>query len=381
MSVGDSWTVEFLKQEDSETGALVERLSDHAGDTFHPYFLPPVISDDGRYLLLANNRSGAPQIHVLDVPAARMVQLTDGPGVRGGGSCMDPRQGIVYYWSAGRLMSVAIEGGESNQHYVCPEGYRPTGLSISACGRYLAFAYFERLPASTESGKIYSSQAERLFQCPRSVLIRLDLHTGRPQALYGETQWYTHVNISPADPNIVMFCHEGPWLLVQRMWIARADTMEVWPLLKTRRLLEQCGHEYFTVSGRVVTQYAQRETVTQQPWRHANVLLDPDGTDERRYWYEGPQPMHVQTSHRDEALMVGDCGQRRDFDDAEGGARMSLIRLVDDRSEMTTLCRHDTSWTRQHSHPHPVFWPDDRWVLFNSDHGGRCNVYRVETGV
>ena len=40
--------------------------------------------------------------------------------------------------------------------------------------------------------------------------------------------------------------------------------------------------------------------------------------------------------------------------------------------------RHGTSWTAQHSHPHPVFWPDDRWAMFNSDRGGRCNVYRVE---
>ncbi|KKK84869.1 hypothetical protein LCGC14_2778990, partial [marine sediment metagenome] len=284
----------------------------------------------------------------------------------------------VYYWSDGRLMSVPVDGGEVAEHYACPRGYRPTALSISSCGRYLAFAYAEQMPTSTDTGKIYSSQAERMYQCPRSVVIRLDLSENVAQALYGEPAWYSHVSISPVDPNVVMFCHEGPWLLVQRIWIAWADTQEVWPLLKTRRLLGQCGHEYFTGTGKVMTQYAERDTVDQYPWRHANVLLNPDGSDERKFWYQGPQPMHVQTSHHDGTLMTGDCGRRTDIHDAEGSAMMSLIRLVDDRSEMTPLCRHGSSWTGHRSHPHPVFWPDDRWVLFDSDRGGRCNVYRVQ---
>jgi oligogalacturonide lyase len=157
--------------------------------------------------------------------------------------------------------------------------------------------------------------------------------------------------------------------------------MEVWPLLPTRRLLQQCGHECFTSRGTVVTQYAEREHVRQEPSRHANVTMKPDGSDVRYFWYDCFQPGHVQTSHGDESLLVGDCGPRKDVHDAEGAAWLSLVRLADGRSRLTPLCRHGSSWKTQSSHPHPVFFLDDRWVLFSSDRGGRENVYRVQLRV
>jgi len=42
------------------------------------------------------------------------------------------------------------------------------------------------------------------------------------------------------------------------------------------------------------------------------------------------------------------------------------------------LCRHDTSWRTQNSHPHPALSPDDRWVVFTSDRGGKCQVYMAQ---
>ncbi|MCD6364877.1 MAG: PD40 domain-containing protein [Planctomycetes bacterium] len=378
MSKGDSWKVQPLRQADPETGVMVERLSDDVGNTHHPYFTGPMITADGRYLLLSSDRSGSWQVCILDRSAGRIVQLTDGPDITHTTPCMDIERGIVYYLSGRCVRSVHIDGSDVREHYQCPEGFSPSILSISSCGRYLAFSYREQMPASTDTGKIYSSQAERFFQHPRSVVIMLDLEQQDAKALYGENTQYSHVSISPTDPNIVLFCHEGPWHLLQRMWIVRADTLEVWPLLETQRLLSKCGHEYFTDGGTVVTQYAERDNVRDELFRHANVLIEPDGSNERRFWYDGVQPMHVQTSHHDETLMIGDCGPRANRSDKAGAEWMSVIRLVGEKSEMTPLCRHSTSWTVQHSHPHAVFWPDDKWVSFNSDRGGRCNAYRAE---
>lgn len=378
MPVGKTWNVEAASQIDSESGVSVERITDDVANTYYPYFTQPIVTNDGRFVMLSSDRTGLWQMFARDMQAGRIVQLTDRPGVRHHNSCLDPAQGVVYYFADRELRRVGIDGADDRPLYECPPGYRPGILSISSCGRYLAFAYVEDLPVSTSTGVIYSEMAERLFQRPRSVLMRIDVTGPRFEALYGECEWYSHVSICPADPDLVMFCHEGSWAWVQRIWVVRASTREVWPLVVQKRLLERSGHEYFTDRGRVVTQYAVRSRPDSQDWRHANILVDPDGGNEQRFWYEGRQPAHVQTSHGDDARMVADCGPRPLGEGPQGDQWLSLLRLTEDgRSELQPLCRHDTSWKTQHSHPHPIFWPDDQSVLFNSDRGGRCNVYRA----
>ncbi|MCG3181033.1 MAG: Oligogalacturonate lyase [Phycisphaerae bacterium] len=389
MTVGQTWPVEAVSVEDSQTGVAIERITDDVANTYYPYFTQPIVSADANFVLLASDRAGAWQLFVRDMAGRRIVQLTDARGVRASGACMDPVRGRVYYFADRELRGVGLDGSGDRAIYACPAGYRPGILSVSSCGRYLAFAYVEDLPVSTQTGKIYSDMAERLYQRPRSVLMRVDVTDGRAQALFGECRWYSHVSIDPTDADCVLFCHEGAWHLVQRMWVARADTQEVRPLIAQKRLLERSGHEYFTDRGVVVTQYAVRDDPRTNAWRHANILVEPDGSNERRFWYDGVQPMHVQTSHAADARMIGDCGPRKDWEQKGPEGWLSLIRLADGRSGMTPLCRHSTGWLDQKSHPHPVFWPGDEFVLFNSDGpvgrdgcgGGRNNAYRARAAL
>jgi oligogalacturonide lyase len=37
------------------------------------------------------------------------------------------------------------------------------------------------------------------------------------------TDWLNHVQFSPTDPTLMMFCHEGPWHKVDRIWTIRTD--------------------------------------------------------------------------------------------------------------------------------------------------------------
>ena len=32
------------------------------------------------------------------------------------------------------------------------------------------------------------------------------------------TDWLNHLQFSPTDPTLLMFCHEGPWHKVDRIW-------------------------------------------------------------------------------------------------------------------------------------------------------------------
>jgi len=287
---------------------------------------------------------------------------------------MLPTQGACAVIAGREVKRVSLDGASTEVIYETPKGFQPAVLSPTADGESVTFCYSEVLNLSTRTGRIYSDFFERFYRRPASVVMRVRTDGSGAEALWGEREWISHVSVSPTDPDIVVFCHEGPWHLVQRLSVVRASTHEVWPLLVQRPYLDRSGHEYFTASGRLVTQWSTRETPSSPQWTYYNALVDPSGENLEMYRYDGAQPTHMQTSP-DESLFVGDGCNLPDVSDGRG--MMALIRHEGDRAILQPLCRHDTSWLTQHSHPHPVFSPDGSSVLFNSDREGRSNVYLV----
>jgi oligogalacturonide lyase len=172
-----------------------------------------------------------------------------------------------------------------------------------------------------------------------------------------------------------LFCHDGKWEWVQRLWVVRASTSEVWPLVEQQRHREAVGHEFFTRSGRVCAQYSWRFHPGAREWVEMDVFVQPDGSDPQAFRYPSKASWHIQVAG-DETLGVADSAfPTEDF--ADGYSYIALLRYENERVDVMPLCRHNSSFKTQSSHPHPVFSPDDRWVYFNSDQGGRCNVYRA----
>lgn len=377
MAVGDVVLLEFETVVDPDTGATVRQLSPNEGDTHGPYFTQNMMSNDGDIVLVSSSYTGTRQVHFIDLNAQEMVQASQEFGVGGHQPVLDGERRIAYYWSGRILRKVDLSTLQSEALYEIPEGFRGGILSIDNSGRYLAFVYSERVESSTTTGKIYSGMKEHFYRRPSSVVMRFDLEENQAEAVWGEQNWISHVNISPVDPDLVLFCHEGPWDRVHRMWVVRASTGECWPLVDRQKVLEKDGHEFFTASGRVVTQYAKRATVDAE-WEQYNLIIRPDGTGEERYLFPSKRPGHVQTAHHDETLLVGDGAYPEGEEEQYGRSFMSLMRHTDDyRVVFKPLCKHDTSWTTQQSHPHPFFAPDDQSLFFNSDRGGRANIYQV----
>ncbi len=375
MLAGDTTTIEYSQAQDPHTEVEVTRLTDDGGDTIFPYFTQPVFTDDGEGLLLSSNRTGEWQAYLLHLSSRKLVQLTDEPGgISHHASTILPTQAACAFISGREVRRAPLDGGPPETLYEIPDGFRASILSPTGDGSSVTFAYVERLDLSTQTGKLYSGMLETLFRRPASVVVRVMTDGSGAMALWGEREWISHVNVSSADGDIVVFCHEGPWHLVQRLWVVRASTHEVWPLLEQRRHLDRSGHEYFTASGRLVTQWSTRETPTSGQVTSYNAVVDPSGENLEMFRYDGPHPSHIQTSP-DETLVVGDTCIVPEL--AEGRKFMCLVRHEGEKAVKQPLCRHDTSWQTQHSHPHPVFAPDGEHVVFNSDRGGRSNVYRA----
>ncbi|MGC8971066.1 MAG: oligogalacturonate lyase family protein [bacterium] len=370
---GKTFRIGFLKEKDRDTGVVVTRLTDGVGNSIHPYFTQTLVSEDSKMLLIESTRSGRWQLFSLELNTGLMVQLTDDFNISPHRSCLDPKRLIAYYWDGRILKSVDLQTLKTEQIYVAPYGFHTGILSLSGDGRYLAFVYSENLEMSTGTGAQYSQMLEHLYRRPSSVIMRIDLEEERIEAVWGEREWISHVNISPVDPNIILFCHEGPWHLVQRMWIVRADTHEIYPILEQKRYIERAGHEYFTKSGKIVTQYSVRETPRSTEWTFFDVILDTDGTILGKYKYPGPSPTHIQTNPTED-LFVGD-GAFPTSDFKDGRDYIGLIKHSEDMCKVIPLCHHGSSWLTQESHPHPIFTPDGKNVIFTSDREGVCNVY------
>lgn len=360
---------------DAYTGVEVIKLTDSNHDTMHPYFTQPLFTRDGKALIVSSNRTGRWQLYLLRLDEPELIQLTDEPsGIHPHKSCMDSNRNIAYYWTGNELKYVDVESLEEGLIYGIPQGFSPSILTISSDGKYLAFAYSEII--NTTQWQHRERFILNMYIRPRSIVTRVNVDRSEGEPLWGELEWITHVNISPVDPDIVLFNHEGPWYLVQRMHIVKASTHEVWPLYVQRRYVEMVGHEFFTRDGVVVAQYGRRSSPSSSDWVYYDLFINADGSNPRFYKYPGPKPGHIKTNS-DARIAVGDKAYiTPDFKD--GDKYIALIHYDNDemKAEVSLLCRHDSTWlSSQRSHPHPIFTPDDQYALFVSDKEGVSNIY------
>ena len=367
---------EIKEYKDPKTGARVRRLTGDGSSNVHPYFSSWAFVGSGAdTTIFVSNRSGAYQWHLLDIPAARLVQLTAGEKVSANMACV-ARSGWLFYFDGPALHSVKTDTLEDRELYRVPAGFKPALPTCTADGRYVAFAYCQETALSTETGRIYATMHERYYQHPHSVVMRIDTQKGDVVAAWGETTWISHTLIHPTRPNLIVFCHEGGGTCVeQRMWIVNLDDVQMRKAapLYPQRPGESCVHEYFTQQGDVGFQYSLDRPGGREEY---NAFIRPDGTWIRQYLFPGRRPGHIQ-SNSDNSVVVGD-GAYLDPDDKEGGKYLGLMTHANGRVQVRRLAWHGTSGLTQASHGHPSFSPDDRWVIYNSDAEKSDNVYMAD---
>jgi len=375
MAVGDTYEAQIEEYTDDETGALVRRLTGDGSDNAHLYFTSTSFLDDGSdRLIISSDRLGGRAYFLLDIPSATLTQVTEASETPFSNACLDPG-GRLFAFRGDALMVVNLNTLEAEEIYRVPEGLSPALPTCTADGSHVAFAYRERLPVSTDTGVIYATMGERYYQHPGSVIIRVETSSGAAEAAWGERNWISHVCIHPTNPDLILFCHEGGSYVEQRMWtvdFSEGRGRKAKPLFR-EHFGEACCHEYFTREGEVGFQANVPHDGRVEGY---NCFVRTDGTWLRQYLLPGPRPGHIQ-SNSDNTLIIGDRAHLSQ-EDPEGGAFMSLIRHENGRGVVARLCRHDTSWKTQISHPHPIFSPDDRWALYTSDAGGACNVYMAD---
>ena len=221
-------------------------------------------------------------------------------------------------------------------------------------------------------------------------LVTVSTKTGEVKTLLRGTDWYNHIQFSPTDPTLLMYCHEGPWHKVDRTWLIRTDGTPPVKVHPRTMLMEIGGHEWFGADGRTV--WYDLQTPRGQVFWVAGYNVS---TGERT-WYNLQRPewsVHYNVSP-DGKLFAGDGGGPNSVAAPGNGQWIYLFRpeMVPDRTDgqlpnakelvrpglfraerLVNLSKHDYSLE-----PNVTFTPDMKWIVFRSNMFGPTHVFAVE---
>lgn len=367
MPAGDTWPSESKRFEDPKTGVPILQLTDHLCHSYHPYFTNPGFWDDGRRLVLGSHRGNAVNLYSCELETGELRQLTDfGPegGPRSAMVFVNPRRDEVYFVESARIVALNLRTLEQRVLLEQPEGFRLGSLSCTADGMHVCTVVNEDLSSRIrmDLGHGYIGFAEYYAARPLSRVLAIGVDDGQVDLLHEEKSWIGHINTSPSLPNVLTFCHEGPWDKVdQRMWTLNIVSREVQALRK-QSPEEHLGHEYWFADGERVGYHGRGGGPHRFGW------IRWDGSEGREYRFpHGSTHFHS----IDEGLIVGDGGGNR--------RELLLWRLRDGEYEgPRTLAVHRGSFHVQILHVHPRMFRsrDGRIrVLYSADPQGYGNVY------
>ena len=101
-------------------------------------------------------------------------------------------------------------------------------------------------------GKKGTMMEERLAKHYPMELFFYNIATGETKKFNRCTDWLGHLQFSPTDPTLLMFCHEGPWHKVDRIWTIRTDGSELKLIHQRTMIMEIAGHEFFSADGQTI---------------------------------------------------------------------------------------------------------------------------------
>jgi oligogalacturonide lyase len=393
---------------DSDTGHRVVRLSREAGSA-SLYFHQNVFTPQGDKMVFA-----APGgLSVIDL-ATREIKVI-APGVQyrvqnSQGVEVGRKTRTVYYQKGDRILATNLDTLETRE--LAPRLPEGTSMAAINADETLAVGLITDGPPENRGpvgwpapGTVMRAPdgRELTFAEQREVLLndRLEkripmaiftanLKTGEVRRIHESTDWLGHVQFSPTDPGLVMFCHEGPWHRVDRLWTIRTDGSALTKIHTRTMNMEIAGHEWFGADGKTIWYDLQTprgedfwvagyEIATgKRTWFHlqrnewsVHFNDSPDGT-----FFAGDGGDSEMVAHAPDGKWLYLFRPER-VPDVAGNKNPDSANLIDPgffkAERLVNMSKHD--YTLE---PNVHITPDQKWVIFRSNMHGAVHVYAVE---
>ncbi len=232
----------------------------------------------------------------------------------------------------------------------------------------------ERYAAQKEDGL-----SRRVFNPTSQAFTFTNLKTGEAKTVGYQYGWLNHMQFSPTDPNLMLYCHEGTWHEVDRVWTIRTDGSEMTLRHQRTMDMEIAGHEFWSYDGRTI--WFDLQTPRSQDFWIAGMNLDT-GKETRYHLQRDWWSVHYNVS-RDNQLFMGDGGDPTQVAFAKDGQWINLFRVQPDgsvaREKLVNMAKHNyVTGARGGVEPNGSITPDGKWVIFTGNFDGARHVYAVE---
>lgn len=312
------------------------------------------------------------QIFSVDLKTRQTDQITSKKRVSG--EIVSTKGREVYYQCGDSVFATGVENHQTRLIYVFPDSIRGHITTLNADETLLAGAL-----NSKEEAEILKQFPEkrdyfnRIYDAKlRRTLFTIPAQGGELKNIYSEKAWLNHIQFSPKDPELLMFCHEGPWHKVDRIWTVNVKGGA--PVLMHKRTVEGeiAGHEFFSPNGK-------RIWFDLQMPRSVTFFLsgsDLATYEEKRYEMTRNEWSIHFTVSPDLKIFAGDGGDPGQVAKAVDGMWIYLFRPDGDHlsSERLVNMKHHIYKLEPNVH----FSPDGKWIIFRANFEGHTDIYAVK---
>lgn len=217
--------------------------------------------------------------------------------------------------------------------------------------------------------------ADRLAARVPMEMYSVNIRTGEREPIHRATDWLNHLLFSPSDPTLLMFCHEGPWHEVDRIWTIRTDGTQLTKVHTRTMSGEIAGHEFWGSDGQTVwydlqmprggtTWLSGRKLTTGEQWRYEvakdqasyHFLQSPDGK-----------------------LFSGDGGNAGKWISVfKPATKEKVVPGLITPGWLESIRVADLSKQDYTLEPNQHFTPDGKWLVYRANVEGRPAIYAVE---
>ena len=211
---------------------------------------------------------------------------------------------------------------------------------------------------------------------------------GDLKPLLHSTDWINHLLFSPSDPELLMYCHEGSWGQVDRIWMIHTDATHNTLIHKRTMVNEIAGHEFWGLDGETI--WYDWQFPAGEDFFLAGYNLKT-GKRTALHMQRDDWSIHFNLT-RDLDLFCGDGGDPGQVAHAQNGEWIELFHPVIRTPGPQQLNGPDfwqpgvlrpehlvnMSWHYYQEEPNVRFSPDKKLVLFTSNMFGPSYVFAAE---